>query len=73
MVGGATMPTAKSFRRQAATCAALAAQIADEESRQRYKRLEQMYLHLAETEEPLANQAETFPGDTKAEPATYRT
>jgi hypothetical protein len=67
------MPTAKCFRRQAATCAALVAQTFDEESRQRYKRLEQMYLHLAETEEPAASQAETLPGDTKAEPAAYRT
>jgi hypothetical protein len=45
------MATAKRFRRQAATCAILAAQTHDEESRQRYLRLEQTYLQLADTEE----------------------
>jgi hypothetical protein len=66
------MATAKVFRRQAATCAALAAETYDEEMRQRYKRLEQMYRQLAETEEPLANQSATFTGDTKNEAAAYR-
>ena len=45
------MVTAKRLRAQAARCAALAKQTHDEEGRQRYLRLEQMYLELAETEE----------------------
>jgi hypothetical protein len=48
------MMTAKLLRRQAATCAALAKQTHDEDSRQRCVRLEQMYLHLAQTDEQLA-------------------
>lgn len=46
----------KRFRRQAATCAALAERTQDDESRQRYLRLEQTYLHLAETKDELAGQ-----------------
>jgi len=46
-----TMVTAKRLRTQAARCAALAKQTHDEEGRQRYLRLEQMYLELAETED----------------------
>ena len=45
------MVTAKRLRGQAARCAALAKQTHDEEGRQRYLRLEQMYLELAETED----------------------
>lgn len=45
------MATAKVLRRQAATCANLAKQTHDEESRERCLRLEQTYLHLAEAEE----------------------
>ena len=45
------MATAKNLRRQAAKCAALAKQTQDAEGRERYLRLEQMYVHLAETEE----------------------
>jgi hypothetical protein len=45
------MVTAKRLRTQAARCAALATQTHDEEGRQRYLRLEQMYLELAENEE----------------------
>ena len=56
------MWTAQRFRRQAATCAALAQLTHDEESRQRYLRLEQMYLHFAETDEPLVGQASVFAG-----------
>jgi hypothetical protein len=66
------MATARGFRRQAATCAALAAATYDEDGRQRYKRLEQMYLELAETEEPLADQASEFTGDNKTAPADHR-
>ena len=43
--------TAKVLRRQALRCAALAKQTQDEESRERYLRLEQMYFQLAEAEE----------------------
>jgi len=46
------MATAKCLRRQAATCAALADATYDEESRERYLRLEQLYLALANAEEP---------------------
>ena len=45
------MVTAKRLRTQAARCATLASQTHDEEGRQRYLRLEQMYLELAETED----------------------
>ena len=39
------------LRRQAVRCAALAKQTHDDEARQRYLRLEQMYLQMAEAEE----------------------
>jgi hypothetical protein len=45
------MASATFFRRQAATCATLAKETHDEESRERCLWLEQTYLHLAETEE----------------------
>jgi hypothetical protein len=45
------MATAKNLRRQASRCADLAKQTQDTESRERYLRLEEMYVHLAETEE----------------------
>ena len=50
------MTDAEFFRRQAAKCATLAKQTHDEESRQRYLRLEQTYLHLAESEDQLVGQ-----------------
>jgi hypothetical protein len=56
------MWTAKRFRSQAATCATLAKQTHDEESRQRYLRLEQTYLHMAETEDQLVGQRSAFAG-----------
>ena len=64
------MATAKRFRRQAATCAILAAQTHDEESRQRYLQLEQTYLQLAETEEqqPVA-QMSASTGERERKPA----
>ncbi len=65
------MATAKSLRRQAATCAALAAETHDEESRERYKRLEQLYLHLADAEEPLADQPGTYAADNSSEPIAH--
>jgi hypothetical protein len=56
------MWTAKRFRRQAALCATLAKQTHDEESRQRYLRLEQTYLHIAEAEDQLVGQMIAFAG-----------
>lgn len=55
------MTTAKNLRKQAARCAALAQQTHDDDARQRYLRLQQMYLQLADTEDtrsasPLAPQ-----------------
>ena len=41
----------KVLKRQAARCAALASQSQDDESRQRYLRLEQMYLQFIAAEE----------------------
>jgi hypothetical protein len=66
------MATAKLFRRQAATCAVLAAQTHDEEGRQRYERLLQIYLELAEAEESLVDRAGGFTGGTKSEPVDHR-
>ena len=43
--------SAKVLRRQALRCAALAKQTHDDEARERYLRLEQMYVQLAEAEE----------------------
>jgi hypothetical protein len=66
------MSTAKRFQSQAAKCALLARQTHDEEGRQRYLRLEQMYLHLAETKEHLVSQlnviAETSKTKQEASP-----
>ena len=45
------MVIAKRLRKQAARCAALAQQTHDDEARQRYRRLEQMYLQMADAEE----------------------
>jgi hypothetical protein len=41
----------KVLKRQAARCAVLAEQTQDHESRERYRRLEQMYLQFIEAEE----------------------
>jgi hypothetical protein len=60
------MGSVKCFKRQAATCAALADETYDEDSRLRFKRLEQMYLHLAESEETSAAPA-GFSGSTGSE------
>jgi hypothetical protein len=57
------MTTAKFLRRQAASCATLAEQTTDEESRQRCLWLEQTFLQLAETKERLVPQ---ICGDTEA-------
>jgi hypothetical protein len=63
------MATAKRLRRQAATCAALARQTHDEEGRQRYLRLEQTYLQLAEMEERSLGQMGSLAGDGERKPA----
>lgn len=65
------MTTAKCLKRQAATCATLADATYDEESRERYLRLEQLYLTLAEAEEP-SIEAGAYPSDSTTEPATHR-
>jgi len=62
------MANAKFLRRQAANCAALAKQTHDEESRQRCLRLEQTYLHLAETEEQLDGRMSAPTGESKIKP-----
>ncbi len=66
------MTTAKCLKRQAATCAALADATYDEESRERYLRLEQLYLTLAEAEDPTSIEASAYPGETNTEPAAHR-
>ena len=65
------MATAKCLRRQAATCAALAEATYDEESRERYLRLEQLYLALAEAEDPADLPASTLAGEVTSEPPTH--
>ena len=60
------MATANRLRRQADTCAALAAATYDEESRERCLRLEQIYRHLAETEEDEDEMPGALAGDGKA-------
>jgi hypothetical protein len=64
------MTTAK-LKRQAATCASLADATQDEESRERYLRLEQLYLTLAESEEPSPLQAGPYSSETHIGPATH--
>jgi hypothetical protein len=48
------------FRRQAEKCATLANRTHDEDSRQRFRQLEQTYLHLAESEEQHPGQLSTL-------------
>lgn len=66
------MPTARRLRRQAATCAELAAVTHDEEGRERYLRLEQIYLQLADAEEPDGSEAGPYSSDIDAEAARQR-
>ena len=61
--------TAKRLRTQAARCAALAKQTHDDEGRQRYLRLEQMYLELAETEDREASPMRTVASQSNMKPA----
>ena len=63
------MSTAIRFRRQAAKCATLVKQTHDDECRQRYQRLEQMYLHLAEEEEQPVGQISAFAAASETKPA----
>jgi hypothetical protein len=65
------MATAKCLRRQAATCANLAKETYDEESRERYMRLEQLYLQLADSEEDPADQPGVYTGDQNTEKPTH--
>ena len=61
--------TAKRLRTQAARCAALAKQTHDDEGRQRYLRLEQMYLELAETEDREVSPMRTVASQSNMKPA----
>ena len=64
------MTIAKRLQRQADTCAQLAAATYDDESRERYLRLEQLYRHMLahDDDEPESS----FAIDAKAETATQR-
>ncbi len=66
------MAIAKRLRRQAATCWDLAAITHDEESRERYLRLQKVYLQLADAEEPDSGEAGAYASDTDTEPARHR-
>ena len=66
------MATANRLRRQADTCAALAAATYDEESRERCLRLEQIYRHVAETEELDGEMPGALAGDSKTASASQR-
>ncbi|HZL31181.1 MAG TPA: hypothetical protein VFC54_08985 [Pseudolabrys sp.] len=66
------MPTARRLRRQAATCAELAAVTHDDEGRERYLRLERIYLQLADAEEPNGSEPGAYSSDSNSEPARYR-
>lgn len=61
---GADTVSANRLRKQAERCRALAKQTHDEDGRQRYLRLEQMYLQLADAEERTA-----APGTGAVQPA----
>jgi len=63
------MVTAKRLRNQAARCAALAKQTHDQEGRQRYLRLEQMYLELAETEDRNSSPVRAVASQSNMKPA----
>ena len=65
------MATIAFLRKQAATCATLAEQTHDEESRQRCLRLEQTYLHLAETEEQRVDPTPALTGESEREKAGF--
>jgi hypothetical protein len=50
----------------------LAAVTHDEEGRERYLRLEKIYLQLADTEEPDGSETGTYSTETDTEAASYR-
>jgi hypothetical protein len=50
----------------------LAAVTHDEEGRERYLRLERIYLQLADTEEPDGSEAGAYSNDINTETARYR-
>ncbi len=54
------MPNAKRLRENAENCAEMAEGANDDASRRRYRRMEQTYLRLAETEEWLDGQISPF-------------
>jgi hypothetical protein len=58
------MASAKVLRRQASRCATLARQTQDDDGRERYLRLEQMYIQLAEAEERAVIPAGAGSGDS---------
>jgi hypothetical protein len=64
------MASARFFRRQASRCAGLATETHDEESRERFHKLEQTYLHLAETEEQQLEEVSEPAGKTQGGLAT---
>ena len=64
-----TLVIANRLRKQAARCAALAKQTHDGEARQRYLRLEQMYLQMAEAEERAEGPIHAAAGETNFKPA----
>jgi hypothetical protein len=63
------MATPKFLMRQAATCATMAKQTHDEESRQRCLWLEQIYLHLAESEEFAVGEMSAITVESEKKPA----
>ena len=69
------MMTAKCLRRQAATCANLAKETDDDESRERYIRLRNLYLQLADSEDDPADRAgdkAPLRGDSKSKSREQR-
>lgn len=63
------MAMANRLRKQAARCAALAKQTHDDEARQRYLRLEQMYLQMAEAEDRADSPIHAAAGGNNFKPA----
>jgi hypothetical protein len=63
------MATPKFLKRQAATCATMAKQTHDEESRQRCLWLEKTYLHLAESEELAVHEMSAVTVESEKKPA----
>ena len=64
-----TLVIANRLRKQAARCAALAKQTHDDEARQRYIRLEQMYLQMADAEESAGSPIHAAAGGNNFKPA----